>query len=59
MWKVDMTICCVEMRVARNDITALHEVAEKNVLGSTALVSRNDILESCNLIDCFLKLEER
>ena len=59
MWKVDMTICCVEMRVARNDITALHEVAEKNVLGSTALVRRDYIFETCNLVDSILKLEKR
>ena len=54
-----MTLCGVEMGVARNNCSGCHEVAEKHILRSTSLVGRNDIFESCDPGDSILKLEER
>ena len=52
---LDVTLGGVEVRVARNDV-ALHEVGEKHVLGSAALVGGDHILEACDAGDSILQL---
>ena len=54
-----MTFGSVEVRVARNNSTGLHEVAEKHILGCTSLMSRDDVFEACDSCDSILELEER
>ncbi len=56
---LDVTLGGVEVRVARNDVAFLHEVGEKHVLGSAALVGGDHILEACDAGDSILQLIER
>ena len=54
----DVTFCCVEVWVTRNDIAILYEVAEENVFSSAALVCWDNIFEACEACDNFFKTEE-
>ena len=56
---LDVSLCGVEMRVARNNGAGCHKVTEQYILGSTSLMSGDYVRETCESLNCILQLEER
>ena len=54
-----MTLGSIEVRVTWNDCASLHKVTEENILSSTSLMCRDDILKTGDLADSLLEHEER
>ena len=56
---LDVTLGGVEVGVAGDDVAFLHQIGEQHVLGCTALVGGDDILETEDALYDALKLVER
>ncbi len=56
---LDVALGGVEVGVAGDDVAGLHQVAEQHILGCTALVGRDDILEARELRDGVFHVVER
>ena len=56
---LDVTLSSIEVGIARHNHTRLHEVAEQHILGCTALVGWDDILETSEFGDGVLHVIER
>ncbi len=56
---LDVALGGVEVGVAGDDVARFNEIAEEDVLGSTALVGRDDILEAGQLGDGVFHMIER
>ena len=55
----DVPLSGIKVRVTGNDVTLVHQIREKNILGGTPLMGRDDIFETGQAGDYLFQLEER